>query len=115
MKTTKEFFDRLASDEPFAKEIGEKAKARIETGVTDYKALWIPLAAEYGYELTADELDEKHDSLTADMSEEELGKVAVGTTPTVLLVSLASVTVLDSITVIAATTQAAKQYNSMNQ
>ena len=79
MKTSKEFFERLQTDEDFAKEVGEKLKAKVEAGEKDYKALWIPLAAEYGYELTGEELDEM--CAQTELSEEELGKVAGGSSP----------------------------------
>ena len=81
MKTSKEFFERLKADEEFTKELARKVKERIDAGEKDYKALWIPLAAEYGYELTAEELDELNDKAAAEISEEELGKIAGGTTP----------------------------------
>ena len=89
MNTSKEFFERLQNDEAFAKEIGEKAKEKIDAGEKDYKALWIPLAAEYGYELTEEELDERFEAASAELSDEELGKVAGGTTPWVVFVSSA--------------------------
>lgn len=81
MKTSKEFFERLQNDEAFAKEVGEKAKAVVDAGEQDYKKIWIQIAEEYGYELTYEELDERYRIATAEMSEEELGKVAGGTTP----------------------------------
>ena len=84
MKTAKEFFEKLQSDEAFAKEVGKKAKEKIDAGEQDYKALWIPLAAEYGYEITDKELDKRVEAASAELSDEELGKVAGGTTPTVV-------------------------------
>lgn len=53
----------------------------------DYKKVWIPLAAEYGYELSGEELDARYNAVKEDVSEEELGKVAGGVTPTVLLLT----------------------------
>ena len=37
MKTGKEFFEKLQSDEAFAKEIAEKAVAAVKTGEADPK------------------------------------------------------------------------------
>ena len=85
MKTSKEFFEKLDNDESFAREIGAKVKAAIDAGETDYKALWIPIAAEYGYELTGEELDARYESAAAELSDEELGKVAGGTTPLLVI------------------------------
>lgn len=87
MKTSKEFFERLQSDEAFAQEIMEKTKGKSESDGQDYKAIWIPLAAEYGYELKGEELDEMYEKATAEMTDEELGKVAGGTTPFCVLTS----------------------------
>ena len=81
MKTSKEFFERLQSDEAFAQEIGAKVKEKFDAGETDYKALWIPIAEEYDYELNEAELDEMYEKAVSEMSDEELGKVAGGATP----------------------------------
>ena len=91
MKTSKEFFERLQTDEAFAKEINETVKEKLDEGLTDYKEMWIPLAEKYGYELTAEELDEMYKKISAEMSDEELGKVAGGTTPVCISATLASV------------------------
>ena len=104
MKTVREFIEKLNDDKAFAEEVSTKVKERIEAGETDYKAIWIPVAAEYGYELTAEELDRLSDEAAASMSDEELGKVAGGSTPicvtatvlfTVSVVSLSAKTVLE--------------------
>ena len=87
MKTSKEFFEVLNSDEEFAKEVTEKVKEKIDAGMTDYKAVWIPVAAEYGYEITGEELDELYAQTTAQLSEEELGKVSGGITPSFFVIS----------------------------
>ena len=81
MKTSKEFFERLRSDEEFAKEVVVKAQEKIDAKKTDYKEVWIPIAEEYGYELTGEQLDELNEQATASLSEEELGKVSGGFTP----------------------------------
>ena len=91
MKSSKEFFERLKTDEAFAKEVGEKIQASVEAGETnDYKEILISIAGEYGYELEEDELEELYDKATAEMSEEELGKVAGGTTPVFAITFVAS-------------------------
>lgn len=88
MKPSKEFFERLQTDEEFAKEIAEKIHTRFNEGETDVKALWIPVAAEYGYELTGEELDEMHACATEEISDEELGKLSGGVTPLLAVTSV---------------------------
>ena len=83
MKTSKEFFEKLQSDEAFAQEIGTKVKEKFDAGETDYKSIWISVSAEYGYELTSEELEEWYEAATAELTDEELGNVAGGTTPTI--------------------------------
>ena len=96
MNTSKEFFERLQNDEAFAKEVEEKVKEKMDAGEQDYKKFWIPLAQEFGYELTEEELDERYKAATAEISDEELGKVAGGTSP--LLVMTAGALVSISVT-----------------
>ena len=84
MNTSKEFFERLQNDEAFAQEVGAKVKEKMDAGETDYKALWLPIANEYGYELTEEELDERYEAAAGELSDEELGKVAGGTSPLLL-------------------------------
>ena len=96
MKSSKEFFDRLRSDEEFAKEAGTKAKEKIDAGEDDYKSIWMPIAAEYGYELNEEELEEMFNEMTKDMSDEELGKAAGGTS----LASLVALGITGTISII---------------
>lgn len=77
--TSKDFFDRITNDEVFAAEISGKIKAQIDSGEKDYKKILIPVAREAGYELTEEELDKRYEQFAADLSEEELGKIAGGT------------------------------------
>ena len=93
-QTSKEFFERLQNDEEFAKEIGMKAKEKIDAGETDYKALWIPLGAEYGYELIAEELDGLNEKASESLSDEELGKVSAGCTPITGIIGFTCITYL---------------------
>ena len=83
MKTSKEFFERIKSDEIFAEEIAEKIKEK--SG--DYKEILIPVAAEYDYELTEAELDELYNKQSAELTDEELEKVSGGGTPFLILAS----------------------------
>lgn len=79
MKTTKEFFDRIGTDEAFAKEVNEAIAVRREAGAGSYYETIIPVAEERGYTVTAGDLDEMYSKVSAEMSEEELGKTAGGT------------------------------------
>lgn len=81
MKTSKEFFERLQTDEAFAKAIGDEIKAKAEAGETDYKKVIIPVAQDAGYEISGDKLDDMYEKMTTELSEEELGKVSGGVTP----------------------------------
>lgn len=87
MKTSREFFEKLQNDEAFAKEVTEKVKAKADAGDVDYKSVWIPIAEEYGYEVKEAELEEVYEKAAAEMSDEDLGKVAGGTTPTPLIMA----------------------------
>lgn len=77
--TANEFFNRLQTDAPFASEIREKAAARHAEGTDNIYDSLIHVAAEYGYELTNDDIDKKIESASEEISEEDLGKVAGGT------------------------------------
>ncbi len=63
MKTSKEFYERLQNDEAFTGEVSEKIKEKIDAGQSDYKEVWIPIADEYGYKITAEEPDEMHEAV----------------------------------------------------
>ena len=88
MKTSKEFFERLQTDNAFANEVSDKLKTKAAAGETNYKSACISLAAEYGYELTEAELDEINEKASNELSDEELGKVSGGTTPICLMIGL---------------------------
>lgn len=88
MKTSKEFFERIKTDEAFAKEIGEAVQAKRAAGAANYCETVIPVASEYGYEVSKEELDAIYEAQTAEMSEDELGKVAGGTSCFVLTATL---------------------------
>lgn len=89
MKTTKEFFERLATDEAFAKDVEETIEAKRKAGASNYYDTLIPIASERGYELSREELDAINAAQAAELSDDELGKVAGGTSClTALTVSL---------------------------
>ncbi len=79
MKTAKEFFERLKTDEAFAKEFMERIKEKREAGVKNYYDAIIPAAEKYGYSVSREEIDEAAQSNENELSEEDLGKVAGGT------------------------------------
>ena len=98
MKSSKEFIERLQSDEEFAKEVSLAVKEKHEAG-EDHKAI-IGIAADRGYELTAEEVDEMYDN-ASELSEEELQKVAGGTSPgcIMLTIFLSEVSLAISVTI----------------
>ena len=93
MKTAKEFIERLKTDEEFAKEVGKEASGVIEAGENDYHKVFIPIAAKHGYEVTPEDLDSLYEEESKVLSEEELGKVAGGSTPVcgIIIVSIGTV------------------------
>ena len=79
MKSSKEFFERLQTDEAFAKEVNEAIIEKRNAGAKNYFETFIPVAKERGYEISEEELTEIYESQASELSEEELGKVAGGT------------------------------------
>lgn len=79
MKTAKEFFDRMSNDESFATEVTAAVQARREAGAANYYETIIPVAKEHGYEISEEELDSILQPSQEELSEDELGKVAGGT------------------------------------
>lgn len=79
MKTSKEFFDRLKTDEAFVKEVETGLAAKREAGAANYYETFIPVAADLGYEITEKDLDDALSSASEELSEEDLGKVSGGT------------------------------------
>lgn len=88
MKQAKDFLERLQHDEAFLKEVGEKVQAKIDAGETEYNAIWGSIAVEYGYEVTEEELNSWRNINTVELSEEEMGKVAGGTSPLIAVSSI---------------------------
>jgi len=104
VKTSKEFFDRLRTDKDFADEISVALQQKREVGAKSYYETLIPVANERGYELSREDIDSAFTQSADEMSEEELGKIAGGTSclPATLGVS-ASITILSIATAISAT------------
>ena len=78
MKTSKELIERLQTDEAFAKEFDEALKARRESGAKNVYECFIPVAAEYDYAISKEEMDAFMAEHAEEMSEEELGKLSGG-------------------------------------
>ena len=91
MKTAKELFERLKTDEAFAKEFSEALQAKREAGAKSYYETFIPAAAERGYELSKEELEEAINSQDSELSPEELGTVAGGTSACIPLTAVITV------------------------
>ena len=79
MKSSKELYERLKTDEDFAKEFTEAVIAKKEAGAANYFETVIPAAADFGYEISEEEVQAIADAQSQELSEEELGKVAGGT------------------------------------
>ena len=78
--TAKDFYDKINSDEAFAKEIGDKVKAFVNDKEA-YKKAIASVASEYGYEMTENDLEGIFDYGSSELSLDELEKVAGGTSP----------------------------------
>ena len=103
MKTAKELFERLKTDEAFAKEFSEALTAKREAGAKSYYETIIPAAEERGYELSKEELDEILNAQDTELSAEELGKVAGGGSCVTLVIgtimlAIGTYTVYDELT-----------------
>ena len=83
MKTAKEYIERMQSDKDFAAQIAEKVKAAKDAGAEDLFAAASAAAKELGYEISPEQIKEIG-AQSEDISEEELGKVAGGTSCTPL-------------------------------
>ena len=93
MKTAKEFIERMQSDEAFAAQMREKVAAAKEAGAEDLFAAVSAAAKEEGYEISPEQLKEIIQAQMEDVSEEELGKVAGGTSCPVIASILLSIDV----------------------
>jgi hypothetical protein len=93
MKTAKELFEILKTDEAFAKEFSEALTAKREAGAKSYYETIIPAAEERGYELSKEELDEILKAQDSELSAEELGKVAGGGSCVTLVIGTIMITI----------------------
>lgn len=95
MKTAKEFFDRLRDDEAFAKDVAEAVQAKRDAGAKSYYETFIPVAESKGYSVSEKDLDAVFEERANDLTEDELGKVAGGTScgviSSVILISTATI------------------------
>ena len=78
MKTAKEYVERMHSDKEFAAQLIEKVKAVRAAGEKDIFVAISKAARELGYEVSPEQVMEINKS-GEDISEEELGKIAGGT------------------------------------
>ena len=79
MKTAKEFLERIANDEAFAKAVSDGIQAKKDSGAKDYTEALLPVAAELGYEITEEQVESMLEKQSEAISEEELGRTAGGT------------------------------------
>ena len=86
MKTLKDLMEDL-NEESFLKEFSEEVLKISEEKKIDPKDAFIALAEEKGYEIKPEDINELLEQNAELMSDEELGKVAGGATPTVLAVT----------------------------
>ena len=98
MKTAKEFLERLYEDEAFAKEVSDGIQAKKDAGARDYTEALLPVAAELGYEVTAEQVEALRKQQSEVISEEELGKAAGGTSCMTLVATATLASLIGSIT-----------------
>ena len=99
MRSSKEFFERLNEDEAFFFFFFAAVQAERDAGAKDYLEAMIPAAARMGYELSEEELTKIMESYQEQLTDEELGKVAGGTSCFMSTVSITiiSTTILSSV------------------
>ena len=81
MKTAKEYVERMRGDKAFAAQMNEKVKALLDAGEKDAFSAVSKAAKELGYEISPEQVREINKP-NEDVSEEELGKLAGGTSCT---------------------------------
>lgn len=92
MAGTKELFERLANDQAFAEQFTAAVSARREAGAASYYETVIPVAAEFGYEVKPEELDKINEQQAEVLTDDELGKVAGGTSCLTVIATISAVT-----------------------
>lgn len=88
MATTKDLFERLGKEPEFAEKFTECIEAKRKEGASNYYETIIPAAAEFGYDVKPEELDAIQKAQYETISEEELGKVAGGTSCLTILATI---------------------------
>ena len=78
MKTAKEYIEKMQSDKDFVAQMSEKVNAAKAAGTEDLFVAVSAAAKELGYDVSPEQVKEISNQ-NEDISEEELGKVAGGT------------------------------------
>lgn len=99
MKSVKELLNDLNSNEAIAKEFADALREKREAGAHNYYETIIPVAEEMGYAVSKEELDEIIEDNSKELTEEELGKVAGGTSCLEVSVAITYYSVLISLSV----------------
>ena len=81
MKTAKEYIEKMQNDKDFVAQMSEKVKDAQEAGAKDVFTAVSAAAKELGYDVSPEQVKEIS-AQNEDISEEELGKVAGGSTCT---------------------------------
>ena len=89
----------MQSDKDFAAQTAEKVKAAKDAGAEDLFAAASAAAKELGYEISPEQIKDIS-AQSEDISEEELGKVAGGTscTPVCIAASIMTTMIIDTVT-----------------
>lgn len=95
MASASELFSRLREDPEFVNGFAAKVKAVMESSEDkdDNVSAIIKTASEYGYEVTPEDIEAQKTQLSEELSEDELGKVAGGSTPVYAIFTIAAVAV----------------------
>ena len=87
----KDFITRLQNEPEFAKAVSEEVIAKAGSDGVDFdkaKEILVEVAKEKGYELTDEQIEELQAPASEEMSEDELGKVAGGTSSTLFFTGM---------------------------
>ena len=96
MKTLKDLVEAMG-DENFLNEFSEDVRKLSEEKKIESKDAFIAVAKEKGYEISSEEMEELANQNAELMSDEELGKVAGGSSPVCLIATIVGfVTATDS-------------------
>lgn len=88
MKTAKEYIERMQADKEFGEQMKQKILAAKQAGAEDLFAAASAAAKELGYDISPEQIREFSDQ-GEDISDEELGKLAGGTSCTPAIAGLA--------------------------